>query len=559
MPAVLGDSDRTSHTSYNRRQASAYASQFYASQGFFRGPVRDIATYAVGPGMMPQSQVEDESTALLYEDYFRFWGENYADLAGKHTFNELQFLASIAIDVAGDFGLHMYSPTARSIPQLQVVEGHRIAGDQEGWRDGVRLDRFGRRVAYRVSEAPLGEINGAGGSSRLQESFRSIDAGEFIFLHDPDRADPTRGISSMAHALAHSRDVVDTLLYTKIQVKMDSAIGVVIKTHDGTADPGTSFIENGFAAKDTGGLPFETWQAGMIPRLKVGEDLLAPTASRPSPAFMGFLQFLLRDIAVGLGLPFEFVWDPAGVKGAGNRFILRKAQRRFDQRQALLKSKFLTRVWRWVIAKGIERGELPPAPWWWLVEWQGPAEITVDLGREAQANRDDLKYGNRTLAEDAAERGKHWKDHVRSQKSVEAKDLLERALELVEFAKGREQVLSLREAMFLISQDGPNPPPPAEIVTEEPGEGEEKDKPSESEEIESAVNAYGVAVRAGVVTPTIEDENFFRQRMGLPAISADARKAWVQENNVRRPITLVQMGEKGTPGARPSEGEGEEE
>jgi hypothetical protein len=72
------------------------------------------------------------------------------------------------------------------------------------------------------------------------------------------------------------------------------------------------------------------------------------------------------------------------------------------------------------------------------------------------------------------------------------------------------------------------------------------------------VDSFGVAVRAGAVTPTIEDENHFRSRMGLPPISADARRAWAEDKNVRRPITLVQPGAapSGTPGTRPA---GEEE
>ena len=52
------------------------------------------------------------------------------------------------------------------------------------------------------------------------------------------------------------------------------------------------------------------------------------------------------------------------------------------------------------------------------------------------------------------------------------------------------------------------------------------------------MDAYGVGVRAGTFTPTMEDEEFFRAKAGFPALSANAKSAWTKDG-VRRPITLV--------------------
>jgi capsid protein len=192
----------------------------------------------------------------------------------------------------------------------------------------------------------------------------------------------------------------------------------------------------------------------MMPRLQPGEEYSSFGSNRPSPTFQGFIELLLREIAVGLGLPFEFVWDLVKAKGSGSRFILAKAQRRFEERQRLLIDQFLTRVWRWVMAKAIKRKDLPAAQFWWLVRWQTPAKITVDAGREAQANRDDLRYGNRTLAMDASEQDLDWKDDIRAQREIETRDLLQRASRLMDEFKE----LTLDKALFLLSADSPNAP-----------------------------------------------------------------------------------------------------
>jgi hypothetical protein len=48
-------------------------------------------------------------------------------------------------------------------------------------------------------------------------------------------------------------------------------------------------------------------------------------------------------------------------------------------------------------------------PNWRRVHWQTPRSITVDVGREAQARRDDVKAGLMTLADFFGEQGLDWK------------------------------------------------------------------------------------------------------------------------------------------------------
>jgi hypothetical protein len=63
----------------------------------------------------------------------------------------------------------------------------------------------------------------------------------------------------------------------------------------------------------------------------------------------------------------------------------------------------------------------------------------------------------------------------------------------------------------------------------------------------AAADAYGVAVRAGVITPQAEDEEEFRKRLALPPMSPDAKAAWRNDKGTRRPITLTQPGTQASP------------
>ncbi|MEY2511984.1 MAG: hypothetical protein QOE26_2747 [Verrucomicrobiota bacterium] len=61
-----------------------------------------------------------------------------------------------------------------------------------------------------------------------------------------------------------------------------------------------------------------------------------------------------------------------------------------------------------------------------------------------------------------------------------------------------------------------------------------------AEQLKRETDAYGVAVRAGALTPQSADEEYFRTKAGLPKLSAQGKAAWEKDKGVRRPITLTQ-------------------
>lgn len=57
-------------------------------------------------------------------------------------------------------------------------------------------------------------------------------------------------------------------------------------------------------------------------------------------------------------------------------------------------------------------------------------------------------------------------------------------------------------------------------------------------QLKTLVDAYGVAVRAGAITPQLEDEVYFRKLIGLPVMSKQNETAWQEANGIKQPITL---------------------
>ena len=60
--------------------------------------------------------------------------------------------------------------------------------------------------------------------------------------------------------------------------------------------------------------------------------------------------------------------------------------------------------------------------------------------------------------------------------------------------------------------------------------------------LKDLIDAYGVGVRAGLLTPCLEDENAFRKMLGLNAAPPSVVQAWDDQGGIRIPVTLQKPG-----------------
>lgn len=441
IPYVASDTKREL-TRFTRRQLMAKARYFYANDGFARGAIRETARYAVGHGLRPQAQTPNKEWNAQAEAFWEQWCK-IADATGKNHFNRIQRLISVAIDRDGDIGVLLVK-TPSGFPQVQLIESHRIGtlGDNgQQWVDGVKVDEMNRPIAYRIIT----------GNDDLTAKWVDVSARDFVLVFEPERADQVRGVTALYHAINTIHDKKDILDAERVAVKQASKIAAVLKTDDGTTeaeDWRDDETEN--AATEGTKLTLAQMQSGMLPVIGKDEDIQFHTSDRPSPAFTGFLDFLIRDVATGLGLPYEFVWNPEKLGGTSQRFVLEKAQRRFRERQDLLKTMLLDRLWFWVVSVAMQRGDLPQQEGAWRVSWQTPSELTVDAGRDGQQDREDLKMGLTTEARIYGKQGLDWEDE-RDQREHEIDDLLTRATRV-----SQKHGVSLEFAMQLLQLTTPN-------------------------------------------------------------------------------------------------------
>lgn len=395
-------------SSGDRTRLLALSRKLFYNNAIVKGASRDKATFSVGGGIGIRPQA---TTGTSWDDeaeaYWAEWSKE-PEISGRYDMRALQMLVSEAVDRDGEiFAILTKSNDGR--PSVQLVESHRCSSPADAASkqvvDGVKMDKFGRPIAYSI-------VDGDGES----KTTKFLPAENVLHVYEPARADQARGYPSVAVALNSLLDRDELLRFEMQAAKIGSSIGLVIQNATGSVggSGAAGFLGDIGAQSGAETLTRETvFGGGMIPRLKSTEKVESFMMNRPNEKLDAHLEQYIRAAAIGLDLPFEWIWDTAALGGVAQRFIIAKAARTFAARQDLLINAFLSKLWRYAIASAIQRRELPRVEGWQRVEWQTPRSITVDVGRESLARREDVLNGLMPLSDYFGEQGVNWRDAVK--------------------------------------------------------------------------------------------------------------------------------------------------
>jgi capsid protein len=353
--------------------------------------VRDLnALYGIGSeGLMPYPLVESRQWLKDSTEYFRQWSER-ADITERFSFTEIQKLVSQAVDTDGEVFVVKTRNRLTGEPRLQLVETHRVgnfmdddaSGDTDKWVDGIRLDPFGKPIAIKVLLD-----NG---------KTRNIPMGYVLHVFDPESPSAYRHPPTLTHSINHMLDEIELLALEKHAVKDNADITRVLKTERGKLDASGDFSATGASdvedEENSDPKALQKIVGGKLVSIYTHESLDPYESKRPSPTFMGFLKHLNRDTVLGAS-PYEFAVSGEGVGSAAMRVALAKAQRRFRNRTHLITNRLIKGVWFYVIGTAIDKGELSPIKNWSRISVTPPRDVTMDAGRDSEANRRDVLAG----------------------------------------------------------------------------------------------------------------------------------------------------------------------
>ena len=295
---------------------------------------------------------------------------------------------------------------------LQPIEADRIGHPNQISTDpryfsGLMIGDLGRVVGVRIYERTL---------TSFYTNPQDFSADRFCLIFDPMRFDQYRGITAFHACAANIRDAYEIMSFEKQAVKYASSLTAFITNAIGAATESEDFFNVPVPSSPTvpGGMePRQEMDAGKINFLQQGEDVKFPNANRPSPAWQGFLQLIIRDCCASLDVDYGFVFDATALGGPTARLVSVQSQRTFSRWKRLITDDLLIPHKDAVIGNAILQGDFSPkyAAKYKLYngKWLLPAHPTIDVGRESQANINENKMALRTAADIYGERGEDWR------------------------------------------------------------------------------------------------------------------------------------------------------
>jgi hypothetical protein len=294
------------------------------------------------------------------------------------------------------------------VPATRIGNPNEMGLDSENYFEGVITNEFGVPVAYRIYRVTReGVYFGA----------EDVPAGNFCHYFDPFRVDQYRGVTDFHAAIQTARMLHEILQAEKAGVRFASQQAALVFTDRGTANARNLFTPTPSATLPSGQQQKnELSEVGMIKYLGQA-DRVETMPARPSTAFTGFIAHLMHELSIAVGIPKGVLFGTQDYAGPSVRAEFAAADRVFARHQGVLVDKVLDPIKNAVILDAIARGEIPAPPARagetpvqalkraTRGEWRFPPKLTIDVGRESQANLNENRQGAKSLQEIAAEQG----------------------------------------------------------------------------------------------------------------------------------------------------------
>jgi lambda family phage portal protein len=386
------------------------------NDGLPSGAIGSVVTGVVGTGIMPQSRIDYEFLGLT-EDQADEW-QRSAERIAMHLFNKKHFDAEDKLSFwqqqqlafrsrleSGDvFALRrMIAKKSKALELcVQLVEADRVdtptdLANNASIRAGIQTDANGAPEFAWIRKDHPGESF---------EVPTSISFSKIPFhdgLGDPmllavfrmNRPGQTRGTPYLAPVIELLKQL-SRYTEAEIAAAVISGMFAVFITSDASTSPLTGGIPgqvNGQTVVPSGA-GMQKMQSGMMVDLAPGEKIETASATRPNTAFDPFVMSILRQIGVGLEIPFEVLIKHFTASYSASRAALLDAYRFFFREREAFVESYCQPIWEWTITEAVARGILKAPGFftnpmirdaWLAADWVGDGMPQIDPLKEAKA------------------------------------------------------------------------------------------------------------------------------------------------------------------------------
>jgi lambda family phage portal protein len=409
------------------------------------GAIKTKITNVIGTGLRFQSQIKrdvlglDEEAAsklerLIEREWRLFWDSKDVDLARTLTGHAITRMVYNQEKENGDVFVLLPRRTRKGSVydlRLQIVEADRVCNpdnkmDTDTLAGGIERDQDGAPVRYHILNHHPGSL--ALGKSLTWETRDAFNPKtglrNVLHIYNPTRPGQSRGVPDLA-AVIEPLKQLGRYTEAEIMAAVVSGLFTVFVESDmgaGGGPLGQTFQYADDAGNKTSGSDNDAKLGnGLIIDLAPGEKVSTANPGRPNQAFDNFVQAILRQIGVGLELPFEILIKHFTKSYSAARAALLELWKYVLSERQLVADNFLRpvqEVWMW---EAVAKGRIP-APGFFddpairraylAGSWVGPTKGQIDELKEVKAARERIDGRLSTLARETAElTGADWDDN----------------------------------------------------------------------------------------------------------------------------------------------------
>ena len=488
-----------------------------------------LSANVVGPrGITMQAQARfgtgrpDTRVNDAIEAWWADWGKG-CDISGTRNWLDVQRLAIQSLAEDGEVliekvqtkdGLKLYLID----PELLDLDHNEALPNGAYVRMGIEFSEDGEPQAYYLIREKRGSLVYGTGYTYAGRQYRRVPAERVMHIYLSDRVGQSRGMpwtASILWRLQMHHGYVDAAVTAS---RVGAAKMGFFSTPDGAPYTGETDAD--------GATLMDSAEPGAFETLPDGMTFTPFNPDYPHAQFASFDKSMLRSHASGLNVSYNALAnDLEGVNFSSIRAGVLEDRECWKALQEFLIDKLCRPVFEAALLADLAAGR-------------------VGLGSGSASVVDFDKY-KRVMWQ-----GRRWawvdplKDLQTAKLAYEMNATSISAI-IRDMGKDPEEVWrEIQREKQVMAQYGVTP---AEAMAAIQTEAEAQASGGEDEDARGVADAYGIAVRAGMVTPQSEDEAHFRSMAGLPPMSSLAEDAWDVEG-VRRPITLTAP-ESGAPTA----------
>ena len=438
------------------------------------GSLKTMVTYVVGTGLTMRSKIDGVKLGMIpgtsgaWQDEvnsrFSIWAESTdCDIARGMNFYGIQALALKSMLESGDVGI-LLTQNQKGKLAIQLIEADRIC-NKDDTRDtatliaGVEIDSNGAPLNYHIcNQHPTAWKPGLKRTWTIVPAFgQQTGRPNFILMFERLRPGQVRGIPVLAPVIELIKQLgrfTDAELQAAV---LNGSFAVFLKM-DPTAfgdlfdDAGkNTYMEQ--ASKWNGSYPDATLGGpGKVVNLLPGEEVIESNPGRPNSEFDPFVNAILTQIGMELGLPVEVMLKKFTSSYSAARASMLDAWRLFKVRREFLCSYFCNPVYSDWLAREIAAGKIEAKgffeddllrAYWENADWIGDSQGAIDPMKEVAAAQQRVDMGISTIENEsiAFDGGEFWSKH--KQRTNEHKLRLQSDLEPANTIKAQQSVVNV--------------------------------------------------------------------------------------------------------------------